>query len=556
MRSPSAKKIEAFLTAAQTDDATKVREMLEGGMPVDVRGEYGRSALHQAALRGCLRTIQVLLMARLEKNARDKYGYTALHLVAEMDKADAAHVLVQAGLDVNAANGNRTTPLMLAALHEATQVAEVLLEGGAAVNARNEQGQTPLSLARSKRMKQLLRQAGANDKAAEPLPLKPVELLLQAAAEGDEARVRELLKVGAPADGSICYGRTPLSVAVGGGHVATARILLEAGANLHIRDDDGDKLLHRAAWSESVEMVRFLLEQGLDVNAANQDGFTPLMVAALQGQVEIVRVLLKARADRKVRGSFGPFKKKTAVEYARQVEDQQQQRALLKLLTGKSAAGDPVEAAFQEVASYRQAAEKPGFRKIVKLLSEVCAKPPKPWKNCAGVYACHGVKSTRLANRYRNDARLQETLQAAGSAPARSKMLLDRLQDEVRAAGFHLCEAEGDQDPRSAQFLLFPTANPYAVLAACQTNGANYGLSTHDLIAWFQQMEKENPFVLTACGHDFLAGEFIKPVVRANRLAKEMIRCCPDLIDGELVESAAQMAEHLENEQSFYFWWD
>src|SRR5262249_17354657 len=153
---------------------------------------------------------------------------------------------------------------------------------------------------------------------------------------------------------------------------------------------DGGNLLHGATWGGSIEMVRFLLERGLDVNAANDNGLTPLMVAALQGRVDMARVLLKAEADRKARGSFAVYQKKPAVEYARQLEDRRQRHAMLRVLTGRSAAADAVEAAFHEVQRFPEAAEKPIFQKIVKLLSEVCAKPPKAWKECAGVYACRG----------------------------------------------------------------------------------------------------------------------------------------------------------------------
>jgi hypothetical protein len=84
--------------------------------------------------------------------------------------------LVQAGADVNAGSGNRTTPLMTAALKDSVQAAEALLAAGAVVNVRNAADMTALYWAQSKAMKQLLRQAGADDKAATPYRKRPSRL--------------------------------------------------------------------------------------------------------------------------------------------------------------------------------------------------------------------------------------------------------------------------------------------------------------------------------------------------------------------------------------------
>jgi ankyrin repeat protein len=554
--SPSAEDVQAFLTAAQTDDVARLRALLEAGMPVEVRGEHGQTALHFAALRSCLGAVQVLLAAGAERNARDAYGHTALHVAAQEGKIAVLHTLLQAGFDVNAGSGTRSTPLMVAAVQGAVQAAEVLLAAGAAVNIRNEQGQTALSVTRSREMKAFLREAGADDQSAEPLPRTPTEALLQAADDGDVAKVRELLAAGVPVDGYVRYRLTPLRGAVALGHLEVAQVLLEAGADLHTRDDDGGTLLHAAAWSGNGAVVRFLLQRGLDVNAATKSGRTPLMAAAEEGHLEAARALLEAGADLNARGSSGPQRNKTAVEYVRQIEDRPRRRAMLELLTGTAGAADPVEAVYQAVEGFAAAARQPRFQAMLEVLAGVCDKPPAPSKKCPGAYVCARPNAARLTQRYEGEAALEEALAATESANGRAQLLLDRLRAEVRTADFHLIEPEANQSARTAKLLLFPTADKYAVVAARETDGANYGLATQDIIAWLQEMEKENPFVLTGCGHDFLAGEFVRPVVNAGPLAARMCAFCPDLLDGEVVESPEQVAEQLQEYQGFFFWWD
>jgi hypothetical protein len=406
-------------------------------------------------------------------------------------------------------------------------------------------------------MRQLLRNAGAvSKKAALALPPEPAELLLQAAEGGDVARVRELLAAGVPAGACVAYGETPLKVTVAGGHADVAQVLLEAGADPHARDAEGGTLLHAAAWAESAAMVGFLLGRGLDPNAADSTGFTPLMTAALTGDRESARLLLEAGADPAATGDFGIKQNKTALQYARDCDDRKKRQAMVELLTGAAAAADGVEAATDAVAGFALAARKPAFQEMLQTLAEVCDKLPAPAKGHEGVYAFAGPKVARLLKRYAEDGAMRERLAAANTSGDRAALLLDRLRQEVRMAGFQLIEAEANQSARAGKLLLFPGSDKYAVLAARGTDGANYGHSTRDVIAWLQEMEKDNPFELTACGHDFLAGTFVRPVANASALAARMCAFCPDLLDGDLTDDPAQVAELLEREQSFFFWWD
>jgi ankyrin repeat protein len=52
-------------------------------------------------------------------------------------------------------------------------------------------------------------------------------------------------------------GYTPLMLAVSGGHVAVAKLLIAAGADVHARDDDGNTVLKMAGQrGEMIEVLR------------------------------------------------------------------------------------------------------------------------------------------------------------------------------------------------------------------------------------------------------------------------------------------------------------
>ena len=70
---------------------------------------------------------------------------------------------------------------------------------------------------------------------------------------------------------------------------------ITSGANVNVKDMIGWPLLNKAVFKNKTEVVKILLENGADVNAKSEDGFTPLMMAF--GNIEIMTLLLELGAD-------------------------------------------------------------------------------------------------------------------------------------------------------------------------------------------------------------------------------------------------------------------
>jgi hypothetical protein len=112
--------------------------------------------------------------------------------------------------------------------------------------------------------------------------------------------------------------------------------------------------------------------------------------------------------------------------------------------------------------------------------------------------------------------------------------------------------------------ILLPTADKYAALLACGTNGINKGHDTETVIAWLREMETENPFRLGGCGHDFLHGRFTGSIKDAEALAARMIEFCPDIADQAhaslrrmpRAEQVRAIARDMTKTGWFGFWWD
>ena len=61
-------------------------------------------------------------------------------------------------------------------------------------------------------------------------------------------------------------------MAVGQKHDEIVRLLVEAGANMDIADNDGDTPLHRAAIQGKDKVVSLLLEAGAEKDIKNNNG--------------------------------------------------------------------------------------------------------------------------------------------------------------------------------------------------------------------------------------------------------------------------------------------
>ena len=82
-------------------------------------------------------------------------------------------------------------------------------------------------------------------------------------------------------------------------------MLLEAGADKNLADNDGSTALMMAAVQGHATVLRLLLEAGADKNLADNDGSTALMMAARGGHADVMRLLLEAFADANLANNQG-----------------------------------------------------------------------------------------------------------------------------------------------------------------------------------------------------------------------------------------------------------
>jgi uncharacterized protein len=92
-------------------------------------------------------------------------------------------------------------------------------------------------------------------------------------------------------------GMLPIHAACRSGNAATVIFIIEHGADIHAKTQDGWKPIHFAAASGSLPVVRLLVDRGADPNDLTNDGISVLTIAASTGNAALVEFITQRGAD-------------------------------------------------------------------------------------------------------------------------------------------------------------------------------------------------------------------------------------------------------------------
>jgi ankyrin repeat protein len=277
-----------------------------------------RPSLIDAAKNADRDALRALLRQGASVNAAEADGTTALHWASYRDDLESADLLLRAGAKVNAANDLGATPLWTASLNGSPAMVRRLLEAGANPNAALLAGETPVMVAARSGSPAVVAQLLAKGANANARGARGQTALMWAAAQKHADVVKVLLAHGADVHarsdvwsevlavsphGHLDYNRaipqggdTALMFAARAGDLASATLLVAAGANVNDADAWGVSATSMAAHARARDVVEFLLEHRADPNAA-APGFTALHIAIMHRDEKMAAALLAHGAD-------------------------------------------------------------------------------------------------------------------------------------------------------------------------------------------------------------------------------------------------------------------
>jgi hypothetical protein len=176
--------------------------------------------------------------------------------------------------------------------------------------------------------------------------------LFEAIQKDDAQEVERLSKTKRILNGRIDYDESlrkwsALHECVRKSKTEMVKILVKHGANLEIKDGDGETPTFVASTGRCPELIKIMLDAGASPNAQASDGWTCVMMAARDGDYETTKALLEAGADVYAgRDMFG--------------------RGVLDIAAGQATSGQGVR--MKEGEPYEHAIER--SRKVHALLSQ------------------------------------------------------------------------------------------------------------------------------------------------------------------------------------------
>lgn len=285
--------------AAMRGDLHQVQLLLQRGADVNQPQGDGMTALHWAAERGDAEMVALLLAAGANVEAGTRIGdYAPLHIASRTGSAPVVAALLRAGANVSAVTTNSgVTPLHLAAESGNPDVIDLLIARGADVDARErEWGQTPLIFAAAHNRADaihLLVRAGADPSLRE----RVIEDVARRAAVDIAAqhRLYEVLAQFRPdwinndmfsdSWGPTDRGQPPTATQL--------EVAIRAAREVQQRDE----VIVKNGEVQGVPPIATQFDPAEPAEVGKWGGLTPLLHAARAGNVEATLALLDEGAD-------------------------------------------------------------------------------------------------------------------------------------------------------------------------------------------------------------------------------------------------------------------
>ena len=261
--------------AALTGQVSMTKYLIREGAQLDAKSQHGMQPIHDASWSGSVEILDALTAAGARVDCLDSFGRQPLHWAAMTpNQSDFIQCLVRKGADIEAKAFDGSRPLRLACTSDPTKL-RTLVDLGAMTDYDDGS-----------------------------------ESVLETAIEHDSKwALKILLSNGADPNCQNHRGKTVLftlarsvcnSLGQSSDDLNMCRLLLDHGVDVHLKDKEGNQVLHCLAshssgnFATTQELAKLLLDRGAALNDTNDQGCSPLYIAIYYGNRQLSRLLLES----------------------------------------------------------------------------------------------------------------------------------------------------------------------------------------------------------------------------------------------------------------------
>ncbi len=323
VRAPDGKTL--LLMSLEQNDTQLLKLLTEKGANVNEKQANGKYPLEFAIEKRSYNNAKLLLDNRAEHGVRTEKGNPLLALAIEKKSDSIAKLLLDKGADPNGRDASNRLHLQQAFDENQPAIFKELLDHNAEANAKDSAGASILAQAAEKNRPVFMSYLFEKNVELNPQDANSNTPLIVATWKGYYQPVKLLLDKGAAVNHRGQEGETALFKTIDAPYNAANLITLLAkqGGDVKAVNGAGDTLLHRSVKARKFGLFEQFLKLGADPNVANKSGDTLLMqlsnidppsgkgagyarmAAENRDSLKLIRALLKNGADPNVMNRFG-----------------------------------------------------------------------------------------------------------------------------------------------------------------------------------------------------------------------------------------------------------
>ncbi len=219
-----------------------------------------------------------------------------LLIATDKNQKDSVLYYLSKGGNVNALTVDGVTPLMYASENGNIEICKILLDNGADANIQPKVGANALIVAAQYHHNEIVELLILNKAKFNLKDDLDYNALCYAVAYGYYDIAETLLFYGA-SHKMKCNNSDPMMIAAYYGDTLMIKILLNYGADVNSKDDEGFTPLMISAQNNFLDAVKYLAENGANLNDVNNLQHTALAIAVINNNFEITDYLILKDAD-------------------------------------------------------------------------------------------------------------------------------------------------------------------------------------------------------------------------------------------------------------------